>query len=354
MHILRFFPVRSNRSACRGLTLVELLVVITIFIMLVAVVLPLAKPALKGRSAREASRQLTTILMAAQAKAISLRRPQGILLRLNDPQGNDSACYSVTAIQYPPPTFKSFVSLGIPDPTTPFRIGITAADYSILARLVGERQKFLFRIGNDFTPYAFLGVSSAAPYWVELGPMLSTSGATGTTAVMTMMPPSVKQGDTLRMFVFPPASPRYASGGTVQFPAGAYVDLRLSGVGMTKQIPISPTINQCSILFGPDGKVAWIHTQLRDVVSGVVYPPSNLPIQPMRATEDIHLLVSNAKRKQANDPLLPTAGSLWVSINPRTGGVRTSENLGSLDPNNDMALLKSRQGITQVLTVPGN
>jgi type II secretory pathway pseudopilin PulG len=345
----------SKRSSS-GLTLVELLVVITIFIMLVAVVLPLAKPALKGRSARESVRQLSTMLMAAQSRAISLRKPQGIILRIADAQGNDAACYSVTAIQYPPPTFQSFVCQGRADSKNPYRVLLTAADHMRLSQWISQRQKFLFRLGNDFTPYTFVGISPGpvAPFWVELGPIGTTAGLLQATPVFANVPPSLAYGESLRMFYFPPTAPRYTSSGTIQFPSGAYVDLRWSGIGTTKQIPVSSTINTLAIMYAPDGKIAWIHTQLRDVVTGNIYPLANAPIQPLRVTDDIHLLVSNAKRKTAQDPLLPTSGSFWVTINPRTGGVSSSENLGSVNANVDQALLDSRRGITKTLTVAGN
>ena len=48
--------------------------------MLVAVVLPLAQPALSGRNVREAARQINTFFQRASSEAVANRRPTGIML----------------------------------------------------------------------------------------------------------------------------------------------------------------------------------------------------------------------------------------------------------------------------------
>ena len=52
-----------------GLTLVELLMVITIMTILMVVAIPMIRPAFQDRNLREAARQVNTFLRVAQARA---------------------------------------------------------------------------------------------------------------------------------------------------------------------------------------------------------------------------------------------------------------------------------------------
>jgi type II secretory pathway pseudopilin PulG len=79
-----------------GVTLVELLVVVTILVLLLGVALPLARPAMEGRNVREAARQVSTFLLAAQAKAISTNRPVGVMFLRDARQGgNPNRCFQL-------------------------------------------------------------------------------------------------------------------------------------------------------------------------------------------------------------------------------------------------------------------
>jgi len=84
----------NNRSRIRrfgrGVTLVELLVVVTIMVLLLGVALPLVQPALKGRELREASRQVSTFIMSAQARAISKGKIVGVAF-VRDPANTNRA-----------------------------------------------------------------------------------------------------------------------------------------------------------------------------------------------------------------------------------------------------------------------
>lgn len=62
----------------RGLTLTELLVVVSLVVLLAAILLPLVQPVLRGQRVREATRQLNVYLTGAQARAVELGRPAGI------------------------------------------------------------------------------------------------------------------------------------------------------------------------------------------------------------------------------------------------------------------------------------
>src|SRR6187399_2303026 len=71
-------PYKIWRAQRSGYTLVEMLIVVSIMIMLVAVTLPVAKKVMDGSQGREASRQLNAYLAMAKARALQTGRPCGL------------------------------------------------------------------------------------------------------------------------------------------------------------------------------------------------------------------------------------------------------------------------------------
>ena len=66
---------RNLRRNCRGMTLVELMMVISIMTILMAVAIPLIRPAFQDRQLREASRQINAFFAGAKARAAETGRP---------------------------------------------------------------------------------------------------------------------------------------------------------------------------------------------------------------------------------------------------------------------------------------
>jgi len=69
---------RSGLPERRGVTLLELLIVILIVMMITAFSIPVVVPAIQGRRVREGARMLSTFLNAARNRAIETGRPAGI------------------------------------------------------------------------------------------------------------------------------------------------------------------------------------------------------------------------------------------------------------------------------------
>ena len=61
-----------------GITLTELLVVVSIVVLLSSALIPLLQPVMRGQRVREASRQLNVFLAGAQARATASGRPVGV------------------------------------------------------------------------------------------------------------------------------------------------------------------------------------------------------------------------------------------------------------------------------------
>ncbi len=73
--------LRPLTSSPRGLTLIELLIVIIILTTLVSAAIPIMAPTSDDRRLREASRGANSFISAAQMKAVQLQRPFGVALK---------------------------------------------------------------------------------------------------------------------------------------------------------------------------------------------------------------------------------------------------------------------------------
>ncbi len=89
------------------MTLVELLVVVTISVLLLASAVPLMRPALKDAQLRESTRQLNVMCAMAKARAREIGRPVGIQIERSAPGSN--AAFEVHMAETPPPYTGDFV-----------------------------------------------------------------------------------------------------------------------------------------------------------------------------------------------------------------------------------------------------
>ncbi len=99
-----------NRHARGGVTLVELLVVVTILMLLAAFAIPAIRPMTEGRRIREAVRAVDVFFTRARTRSVELQRPVGVVLQRmqqTDPAGNvvyqDDACNVLRMVEIPPP-----------------------------------------------------------------------------------------------------------------------------------------------------------------------------------------------------------------------------------------------------------
>jgi type II secretory pathway pseudopilin PulG len=85
----------------RGITLVELLVVVGILVVLAMITVPMMQPLSEGRRIREAARAINVYFSRARSKAIQTGRPCGVMLQRLDRQ--PQACTVLRQAEVPPP-----------------------------------------------------------------------------------------------------------------------------------------------------------------------------------------------------------------------------------------------------------
>ncbi len=94
-------PQPLRWSARRGVTLLEVLVVVTIMLILLAVMVPRLRPMMEQRRIREASRTVSGFFYAARSRAMQTGRPVGVALERLPSQ--PEACITLKIVEEPPP-----------------------------------------------------------------------------------------------------------------------------------------------------------------------------------------------------------------------------------------------------------
>ncbi len=297
----------------RGLTLVELLVVVAILVTLMAVTVPMMRPALEGRERREAARQIDAFLGAAQARAMARGRPVGVMFHRQPslPQ----ASFQMSIAEVPAPY-----------------AGDTARSRAVITKVDGTGQ-------GAWIGYVNLTESWNAQMLVSRGDLIQfgyrgslyeiasdlVANATGTTLSFrprpsdtTAVPPAVPNPNTLLTFQIT-RKPARTPAAPLELPAPAVVDLALSGIGpngIGEPVFVNPGVNEkeenraVTIMFSPSGRVD------RVLLRGAAEVPLGA----------IHLLVG--RTDQLGLANLTDAKSLWVSIGHRTGRITTAPNQG--------------------------
>lgn len=85
----------------RGVTLIELLIVILIMLMIAAVTMPIIRPALEGRKIREAARIVEVFLNGARNRALQSGKTVGVIFETN--RNEPSAVVSLAYAEQPDP-----------------------------------------------------------------------------------------------------------------------------------------------------------------------------------------------------------------------------------------------------------
>jgi len=325
----------------RGVTLVELLVVVFVLVAITAAALQVYTPSAEERRVREAARGVNTFFSVARARAISSGRPVGVQIRrLPDPAPGDPNRFSLAGV--------NLVYVEMPEPysgsttlsTIELHYVVAESDppngvYSIEGRpgLSGPGFDTRFVKPNDFIRFGHQGylyqITNATSS--RIFARINTGGGPlpwppSTTGWSTPVPFSVIRqpafiGGTNEGRI------RAGSADTYELPRGTVIDLSASAIpgldwdGNTDKSDINADI---TIMFSPSGGIA-----------GVYGPGESASGAPVLGT--VHLMIGFGDRF-ATDLNPATADlsdnrenfrhpdALWVSIGSMTGQVNTFEN----------------------------
>ena len=326
---------RNHNGRRDGLTLTELLIVISIVVVLAGVVIPLIQPNLQGRDIREGARQLNALIAGIQARAVQTGRPAGLWLE-RDPQFPDRV-YQCAIAEVPPPyagdteqaraIVTPLASAQLPQ-LHPF--ATYAGEYLLYAAEVPQFDaassqyllQHLFQNGN-FEEY--FGDEIRFNYREPRHPLLFVDQFNGNfrfvfAARSTAIPPLSTPGNVRPVPFQVFRRPERSSAEPLDMPTGTAIDMVRSGWGYENVFP--PDVGPLVVMFSPHGNVDRLYSRRDRLV--------------LNSTDSIQLLVGHADQVDvpATEPTtnnLQDSDSVWVSINLRSGRTLTAQNAGTND-----------------------
>ncbi len=284
-----------------GMTLVELLMVLVIVVILLAVIAPIMRMGTQDRRLREAARQVNGYCAGAQARAAERGRP--VFVKMDR---NSNAALTLSLAEVPPPytgdvTDALVTSIDPNGANWTVNFGGGHVSQLVTRKLVvgnnGERIRFNFQ-GHLYP------IVSATETTVVIGNALASGVASGVPPVI----PSGAKGASFQIY----RAPVPTSAAPLTLPAGTAIDLSSSGSGLggTQFSQAATDTTPVLVGFSPTGGV-----------SGVLYTGGTI------TAEAVHLLVGrNDKLGSGN---LQDPNAIWISVNPTTGIVTTTDNFPS-------------------------
>jgi prepilin-type N-terminal cleavage/methylation domain-containing protein len=351
----------STSNLRRGMTLVELLVVVAIMGLLAITVIPSLSANAERRRSREAARIVSSFIAKSQSRAIGRLEWAGFEVAAIGPTSFAAMDLSLADV---PPIYRGdtvpalVVMSGTPSITQRRMTGVAGlADVFVPSGTATISAGDL--VSFDATGPAYQIVTLTAN---SLTFTLRNSDDAGNQPSNTPWPPS---NAWLSFEIFRQPS---TTGSPVALPAGRAVDLYWSGFG-----PATPTLYRrfdinssgtsptagasTSVMFDSSGRLRQI----------MVRNASRTATNRLNVTGPIFLLVGRADRAgQGRDSAAggdddsiganwQYADSVWVSIDPSTGAVRTAECKPNAVGANDVEMvLDSQQWIRQALQTGGN
>lgn len=345
-----------------GVTLVELLVVVTIAVLLVASAVPLMKPALKDGQLREAARQINAHVAVAKSRAMQRGRGAGVMIQRSEPGSN--AAFELFIAETPPPYAGDVIgaisslrdywpkdSMGNPNPDGNFESAVfTDLNSATLPLLVQVGDLIQFNYQGPWYEITSVGTS------VE-----TVAGSPTTVPLVEFQPKSASANTWPKAKVTVPYKimrhPRKASGSALQLAGGVVIDLEYSGIGSTGQqfnagltnitTTTPPVLNDDPILimFDGNGTLSRIYgSAVLTSTSPVTYAVPGAGTAP---TGTVHLLLGRfeqtgtaAETKNIQDPK-----NVWISIGDRTGAVTSAPNLVATSIGDSRELARSGQSV---------
>jgi len=361
-------PPRTSHFS-RGMTLVELLVVVAIFLVLAVTVLPSISATAESRRSREAARMVTGFISKAQSQAVGRREWSGFQVAA---AGSSSFAAIDLSFADVPPVYRGDT---VPATVTILGTGSTSRQATwtggelLSGSAAGVRAGDLIRFGDEAHWYEL----AATPEAVVSGSVAfrfrgHSSGATedaGNQPHNTPWPPPTSTTGTIQLSFEILRQPS-TSGSPLSIPAGRAIDLFWSGYGpgtsaLYRRLDVtggtSPAAGATtSVLFDGTGRLRQI----------LVRNAAATTTTRLTVTGPVFLLLGRADRAgQASAVLNPAddsvganwqySDSVWIAIDPFTGAVRSAEcKPNAAGANDTEKMLDSQQWIRQALVSGGN
>lgn len=356
---------RSTRKQTRALlkrqavTLVELLIVMGLIVLLAGLTLPTVRSLLKDRRVTECARMVQSLAEGARAKAMYTGRPVALILERipTDPSAptsfNLAPDNSVQRISmgevFPPYEGDWWGSTGtIVTAVTPTTFQISLAKVASLFDVTtgnptGLVQPYdLIQFGEHSQLFLITGLASSGPptYLVTITFANPPVGYVRASSPATYSEPqwTVSGGET-RFRIF--RQPTKSMVGAVSLPRGTCIDLTNSGVGAVgrqfevgaRTTTLPAEFSSVSIIFNSRGTVDGAYfinlgnpplTQRVEVMPVGLY---HFQIgRPEQVIPSAALATMTSEARDDFKPNLYDASNLWLTINPYSGSIYTTQN----------------------------
>jgi type II secretory pathway pseudopilin PulG len=302
-------------------------VVIVILVTLVAVTLPMMRPALEGREMREAARQLNTFLGSAQARAMARGRPVGVMFHRQP--DNLGASFQMSIAEVPPPYAGDSIY------SRAYAVSSGGNYQAVLTgspRALFQTSPGVMFVGpGDFIKFGYRGVRYRIEGVAASGEDVLVTFAHAYAPPPTLLPKfNTATGEPnpgLEFQIY--RKPRRTAAAPLELPTPAVVDWTYSGfgaegagliglgTGANNNTMLSDQDAPIIITFSPSGRVDQVFANgVADTPLGTLYLLVGRVDQVGPPTSDDW--ISN----------LQDSKSLWVSVGQRTGLVNTAPNQG--------------------------
>ncbi len=311
---MRRFQTRANRS---GVTLIELLVVATMMLTLAAVSVPAIKPMMESQLTSNAASTLSTYLNRARARAMTTGRPCGVTLEYfpgswdGDEDGYGSVSLVLRQVETPP--YYSGLDAGASVSLLPENDGISPSGRRVRQITNINDPYWKVYVANESTPLIqFNGIGSYYPIVFDAG------GAYIEKLEGVELPAcSNASFKVIR-------NPRQTMTAPVGLPQGAVVDLEFSGTDESGAFALGQDV---TIVFSPSGEVDYVVDGAgKFSPTGTIYflvgrwdRISALGVGELESTGEAITMADDGLWNYED------ATNFWVTVNPRTGLVATTE-----------------------------
>jgi prepilin-type N-terminal cleavage/methylation domain-containing protein len=348
------FKIHAPRSAGRrGITLIELLIVMVIVSIVTAASIPLLTTGAESRRVREAARLVSSYISSAKSRAIETGRPAGVMIQR---YASQNYALTLVGVEVPPPyagdTATSLAMVSSEKLTAATGATYPTGTYGTITGFLSDsgwagivRPGDLIQFGYQGHWYLLYGPTSPldvlngvatlgnSPLTIAQAPVApATAGAPGPWYLVATdgsgsLPPGTVNGTTTQLPYQISRQPVKSAAQPLQMPGDTVIDLcppsppvapsfpGASGVGIAGAFTGAGPYTNPILMFGPTGAVGYAYYDNN--------PPQHLPstlylmVGTRDGMEDLGAGVTNLNHHR----------SMWVAVGPASGLVVTTENM---------------------------